>query len=222
MNAKGVKCFVYYPKTRIPKGKPHHYAWEKDYRLQGGLWGGPAEGLELKGRALELGCGNGKGLKSIRAGELHAIDVSKTACGLARKECPEAKVVCGDICFLPFPDEFFDFVVARHAFGHLSAEERRKAAAECLRVLKPGGKLFFKDFAVGDLRYGKGVQVEENTFRRGNNAWYHYFSLGEATELFKDFRGEYLELEESEKKFGVRKWVKAVYSKRSTGKKTKN
>lgn len=204
---------MYYPGTLIPKSKPHHYAWEKEYRRQGGLWAGSSERLELWGRVLELGCGNGKGLKSIFAGELHAIDVSETACGLARKECPGAKVVCGDFCLLPFPDGFFDFVVARHAFGHLSKKERKQAAAECLRALKAGGKLFFKDFAVGDMRYGKGEEVEENTFRRGNNAWYHYFSLGEATELFKDFREEYLELRESTKKFGVRKWVKAVYFK---------
>ncbi len=177
------------------------------------MWAGPSERLDLGGRVLELGCGNGKGLKSIGADELHAIDVSETACRLARKECPGANVVCGDFCSLPFPDGFFDFVVARHAFGHLSKTEREEAAAECLRVLKSGGKLFFKDFAVGDLRYGKGEEVEANTFRRGNNAWYHYFSLGEATELFKDFREEYLALGESTKKFGVRKWVKAVYFK---------
>jgi len=205
-----------YPNTHIPRNKPHHYAWEKEYGRQGALWVGPAERLELGGRVLELGCGNGKGLKSISADELYAIDVSENACALARKQRPNAEIVCCDCCSLPFQDGFFDFVVARHVFSHLSEAERKKAVAEARRVLKTGGRLLFRDFAVGDLRYGKGARVEEDTFRRGNNAWYHYFSLADARELFKGMVEECLVLETSEKKFGTRKHLKGIFKNRGT------
>ncbi len=174
--------------------RPHLYAWEKDYRIRGALWRGPFlsfsfwDFLPPGARVLELGCGDGKTLSALcGAGfEVTGIDVSPTAVKFAGKKTgKKARLIVGDVCKLPFRDNSFDAVIGVHVFDHLSQTERTSAANEATRVLKPGGLLFFQGFSVNDDRFGSGVEVEQNTFRRKNNVWYHYFSLEEVENLFR-------------------------------------
>ncbi|HII38410.1 TPA: class I SAM-dependent methyltransferase, partial [Candidatus Micrarchaeota archaeon] len=180
---------------------PHLRAWERDYRSRGKVWRGTTGFAppELKGRVLELGCGNGKTASALslsKGVELHAIDCSPTAVRL----CAElVKRVGGNACVreangleLPFEDGFFDAVVCFHYAGHLPANERVKAVGEAKRVLKRGGKLFFKEFGASDFRFGKGTQVENATFKRGNGVLTHYFSEEEVHGLFADFHEDSL------------------------------
>ena len=53
---------------------------------------------------------------------------------------------------LPFGDGSFDYVTAVHVLEHLTDEGLRTAAGEIMRVLRPGGYAFIRDFAPGDLR----------------------------------------------------------------------
>ena len=52
---------------------------------------------------------------------------------------PHVQVVTSLYC-LPYPDEFFDFVVSQAVLEHVS--EPRLAVEEMIRVLKPGGELY--------------------------------------------------------------------------------
>lgn len=194
------------------KRAPHLYAWEKDYRMRGSLWRGPFLGFDFSqiissgSKVLELGCGDGKTLAMlVSAGfNVTGIDVSPSAINLARKKVggKKARLFVGDVCNLPFSPNSFDAVVAVHVLDHLTAKERRKAAAECRRVLKKNGLLLFQGFSSRDLRFGQGKKVELRTFRRQNNIWYHYFTSGEVKKLFEGF--ELVELQEHcrERKLG--------------------
>lgn len=177
--------------------KHHQLAWEKDYAKRGSLWRGSSgfdPKLQTKSVVLELGVGNGKNLTAlVHAGyRVYAIDSSPTAIKmckeLLKKFKKKAVLKTEDCCELSFKKDFFDAVIAFHVLGHLSDAERKKAVKEILRVLKPGGVVFFKDFALRDMRYGKGMLVEKDSFRRGNNIWYHYFSDGEVKKLFSKFK----------------------------------
>ncbi len=53
-----------------------------------------------------------------------------------------------------------------------------------LRVLKPGGVLYFKDFSRNDFRYGKGTEVEPSSFLRGDGIITHYFESEDLVSLF--------------------------------------
>jgi SAM-dependent methyltransferase len=156
-------------------------SWQADYQMRGPRWGGASYLLPKipeTALILETGCGNGKTLRSLGPNAI-GIDISPTAVKLAG---PSALV--GDICSLPFKDAVFDIIFCWHVLGHLPASSRKTAADELLRVLKPGGFLYFKDFSRNDYRYGKGIEVEPSSFLRGDGIVTHYFELEEPLSLF--------------------------------------
>jgi len=155
--------------------------WQADYQMRGPRWGGASYLLPKipeTALILETGCGNGKTLRSLGPNAI-GIDISPTAVKLAG---PSALV--GDICSLPFKDAVFDIIFCWHVLGHLPVSSRKTAADELLRVLKPGGFLYFKDFSRNDYRYGKGIEVEPSSFLRGDGIVTHYFELEEPLSLF--------------------------------------
>ena len=156
-------------------------SWQTDYQTRGARWGGASYLLpEMPADALilETGCGNGKTLRSLRQGAI-GIDISPAAVRLAG---PSA--IVGDIRSLPFKDSVFDIIFCWHVLGHLSSLDRNTAAREMLRVLKPEGVVYFKDFSRNDFRYGKGTEVESSSFLRGDGIITHYFEPEELADLF--------------------------------------
>jgi SAM-dependent methyltransferase len=157
--------------------------WEREYASPDPLWRGPAPNtVPGEGRVLELGCGNGKTLSSLvrHSGEVIGLDHSINAL----RQCPPGpSLVRGDVLRLPFQDERFDTVLLHHVLQHLYADERELVIGEVRRVLRPGGILSIRTFSVRDMRFGKGEEVERNTFRRGNGLIYHYFEADELRAL---------------------------------------
>ncbi|OPY48675.1 MAG: hypothetical protein A4E49_03424 [Methanosaeta sp. PtaU1.Bin112] len=172
--------------------RPHLQAWEKDYISRGRLWGGAVVDLPAVPEGslvLELGCGDGKTLVALPGGcRVVALDVSSKALRLARSVRADAAFIQADAGCLPLRDSSFDAVFAFHVASHLLADARRALAAEAARVLKPGGRLFFRDFSDRDMRAGGGVEVEPATFRRGSGIFTHYFTEDEAVALFCGLR----------------------------------
>ncbi|MDQ1262805.1 MAG: hypothetical protein QG575_1986 [Euryarchaeota archaeon] len=170
----------------------HLKAWDKDYACRGRLWGGTVMDLPQlpeSSTLLELGCGNGKTLSALPSGgKIVALDVSLEALHLARRARADAHLILADAGCLPLQEKSFDAVFAFHVAGHLLASGRRALAREAARVLVPGGRLFFRDFCVQDMRAGQGEEVEPGTFRRGNGILTHYFAEDEVNELFYGLR----------------------------------
>lgn len=57
----------------------------------------------------------------------------------------------GDICDMPFKDNFFD--AATISFGIRNVDNRKRGIMEFYRVLKPGGQLVIMEFAYPDNRF---------------------------------------------------------------------
>lgn len=174
-------------------------AWERDYLRRGQLWGGAACGLPPfppGSLVLELGCGNGKSCISLAGQDISVVglDISPSAVVLCRRASKEEiPLLVADARILPFRDLSFDAVCAFHLVGHLEGAGRQTVAGEVVRVLKPGGKFYFRDFSVRDMRYGKGTEVEAGTFSRGDGIITHYFSGSEVGTLFSGLRSCALE-----------------------------
>jgi SAM-dependent methyltransferase len=96
--------------------------------------------LDRAGRALDLGCGNGRLSALIEADELTAADVSAAALQRARERLPEARIAELEPDEpLPFADGSFDLVVCIETLEHV--RDVQLFLSEIRRVLVPGGTL---------------------------------------------------------------------------------
>jgi SAM-dependent methyltransferase len=166
--------------------------WNENYLRRGRLWGGSASSLPplpRSSRILELGCGDGKTVSMLVQKGYHvtAVDFSRQAALLCRNACPHPDrvgIAIADVRQVPFRNESFDGIIASHITGHLDGAGRRQHACEVNRLLAPGGVMYFRDFSVGDFRFGKGEETEEGTFLKKNGITTHYFTDDEVRTLF--------------------------------------
>ncbi len=93
------------------------------------------------GPALEVGCGEGRIVRALRAGgyDIQGVDVSETLVEAARRADPDGRYTVADAAHLPFPDAAFILVVAFMSLQDI--DDLHGAIAEAARVLKPGGHL---------------------------------------------------------------------------------
>jgi SAM-dependent methyltransferase len=167
-------------------------AWEKEYLRRGAVWGGAVHHLPVLppgSHVLELGCGNGKTLSAMiqRNWDVTAIDFSACAARMSRMittRLGKGTVCIADAIRLPFCSLTFDAVFAIHLLSHLHSTDRIRAAEEAVRVLKPGGTLYFSGFSVEDFRSLKGSGAGQTTIRTGSGISTHFFCEGEVKDLF--------------------------------------
>ncbi len=91
-------------------------------------------------RALDLGCGDGRLTRELRASELVAADVSKVALERARRWLPGIRLAeLRSDEPLPFPDAAFDLVLCAETLEHV--RDVQLLLSEARRILRPGGTL---------------------------------------------------------------------------------
>jgi SAM-dependent methyltransferase/uncharacterized membrane protein YbhN (UPF0104 family) len=95
---------------------------------------------------LDAGCGQGWYVRRMRelGFEVDGIDASAGQVALAGKHVgPMGRVRVGSVLNVPVPPASYDFVYTINVLHHLaSVDEQRRAFAELLRILRPGGLLF--------------------------------------------------------------------------------
>ena len=170
--------------------------WDNEYSQNKNKWHKETTSLptiKRSAKVLELGVGNGKTLKAIlkhKPKEVTAIDFCKEAINLAKSNTlfKNIKFIKTDVRELPFKDNYFEIVVCYYTLNNLIEKDRIKAVSEIHRVLKPKGKIFFQDFAVGDFRQKeKNKAVEDNTIQNKSGIICHFSTKRELNILFKEF-----------------------------------
>ena len=97
-------------------------------------------GLGQAGRALDLGCGDGRLSTRLQAEELSAADVSPVALERARRRLRGARIVeLEPDAPLPFGDSEFELVLCAETIEHV--RDVQLFLSEIRRVLVPGGRL---------------------------------------------------------------------------------
>jgi len=191
----------------------HKDFWNREYKTSEhlALSSAPSEDLEkftrflereykrefLNGyaRVLDLGCGNGRNLIYLaQAYGMKGIgyDISDVAVEQARhasKGLPIAYEVRSIAEPLPLPDASQTFVLDMMTSHFLRRAEREALRAEIVRILRPGGWLFFKSFlADEDLNVKRLLREnpadEENAYIHPKIGVYEYVWTEEALHDF--------------------------------------
>lgn len=149
--------------------------------------------IPARSRVLDLGCGNGRNLVTIREAG-HAVvglDASRGLLGFAAK-AGSRHLVRGDAVALPFRDETFDAVHAVAAIHHMpTPEDRRQFLSEAHRVLHRGGVVLVSAWALEQSRFqDSDAQDRSVPWRRPDGSavqrFHHLFQAGELSSLATD------------------------------------
>lgn len=131
----------------------------------------PADKRERENlKILDLGCGGGRHVKLFaeQGFDVSGTDFSKEAVVQAEKMLKRfnlsAELQQSDMTSLPYEDNFFDGIVSFGVFYYADSAGMKKAIAELYRVLKKNGKALIQTRTTGDYRFGKGKEIEKNTF----------------------------------------------------------
>lgn len=133
------RIWIYSPVRPLFLGR-HVAQWRKRY------------GLRRNEKALEIGCGLGKGAQilvdRLEFSEVTAFDLEESLAHRAAKKLParlrsRIRLLVADAQSLPFPDDTFDAVVNFGIIHHVL--DWRACIREIARVLKPHGLFFFEE-----------------------------------------------------------------------------
>lgn len=113
-------------------------------------------------RILDVGCGRGEILKSMRelGWEVYGTELSAEAANLARQNVG-ATIFVGEVVDQHFPDQFFDCITLWHVYEHMY--DPRGMLAEIARIIKSGGLL-----VIGVHNYGSRMA------RFGGRHWFNF------------------------------------------------
>lgn len=105
------------------------------------------EELPRGAKVLEVGCGGGQMAAELlqRRGDLNltGLDLSPEQVARSQKRAPAGRFVEGSALALPFDDASFDGVFSIASIKHWP--DQRKGVSECVRVLRPGGRLIIAE-----------------------------------------------------------------------------
>ena len=123
-------------------------------------------------RALDYGCGTGANLLHLarRGMEMSGLEISDHALGVARQRLQEAGL-SADLqtgtpgARLPWPDGYFDAVVAWQVLCYNDWLSWRVAVKELDRVLRPGGVFIGATTAPGDISHAFSQPLGDHLYR---------------------------------------------------------
>ena len=111
-------------------------------------------------RALDVGCGSGYNTRLLldHGFEVTAIDISKRALDLCRREAPQARVAGVDVREgLPFSGDCFELIVADLSLHYFSWDMTNAIVKDVANSLVTGGLFAGRFNSTGDVNFGAGT-----------------------------------------------------------------
>jgi len=173
--------------------------WDKRFRDEGYVWGtSPSQTAEyaLKifrqngvKKILAPGSGYGRNTKlfSESGFDVTGIEISDVALEMAKEYDPQTKHYNGSVLDMSFDKNKYDAIYCFNVLHLFREKERRLCLQECADKLRDSGLMFFIVFSDRDPSFGKGQEVEKNTFESRPGRPVHYFTEDDLRDLFREF-----------------------------------
>ncbi|KAI8326237.1 methyltransferase-like protein 6-like protein [Martensiomyces pterosporus] len=173
---------------------------------------------EEKPVLLEIGCGVGNFVWPILDRNpdifVYACDFSPRAVGFVQANENYTEERCkAFVCDITkdrladtIPPHSVDIVSAIFVFSALPPEKQAAAVSNIVEILKPGGRILFRDYGIYDLaqlRFKSGHKLEDNLYVRQDGTLSYYFSTERLHSLFVEHGG----LDELANEYVVKKLV---------------
>ena len=173
--------------------------WEKRYGNEGKIWGDqPSKSAKIalkyfKSREIKSilvpGAGYGRNTKlfSENGYIVVGIEISSKAIQIARKFDKKSKFIELSVLDLESSGILYEAIYCFNTLHLFLEKQREKFLNNCFRLLKDRGYVFFVVFSEEEKSFGKGRQIEKNTFESKPGRPTHYFTEKDLIAHFKDF-----------------------------------
>ncbi len=162
--------------------------WDSRYHKEQKIWGeSPSRtarsALELFRRnnfkkLLVPGSGYGRNTRLFSSDgfEVTGVEVSNVAVEMARAFDPLSKFYSASVLDMSFLPDTYDAVYCFNTLHLFLKQNRRTCVDQCLEKVTGGGLLYFTVFSEKEPNFGKGREVEENTYESKPGRPAHYFT----------------------------------------------
>jgi SAM-dependent methyltransferase len=173
--------------------------WNKRFQNEGYVWGtSPSQTAKYAveifrkngvHKVLVPGSGYGRNTKlfSESGFDVTGIEISDAASQMAREYDPQTKTYNSSVIDMSFFNHQYDAVYCYNVLHLFREKERFLCLKECADKVKEGGLLFFTVFSEKEPSFGKGQEVEKNTFESRPGRPVHYFTEAELRHYFECF-----------------------------------
>jgi SAM-dependent methyltransferase len=133
------------------------------------------------------GYGRNSKLFSTSEFEVTGIEISKIAIELARNFDKNTRFFKGSVFSIPFSNNNYDAIYCFNVLHLFLKEDRFNFLRNCFNQLKAGGYIYFTVFSEKEQSFGKGRQIEHNTFESKPGRPTHYFTQNDLKKQFADY-----------------------------------
>ena len=173
--------------------------WEQRYKAEGKIWGEqPSKTAEhvLKlfqqagvRKLLVPGSGYGRNTRLFSGAgiQVTGIEISFEACRLAMSYDPATRVFNNSVLNMSFLPGKYDALYAFNVLHLFRQTDRNIFLMQCRKYVKSQKLMFFTVFSEQEESFGKGAEVEKNTFESKPGRPVHYFTETDLKEQLKYF-----------------------------------
>ena len=171
--------------------------WDRRFSSEGKIWGeSPSRTayqaldffrLYKVNKLLVPGSGYGRNTKLFSTSGFYVtgIEISQVACTLAHNFDPISQFYNASVLDMSFDTDIYDAIYCFNVLHLFLEQERGLFIQQCVSRLRDNGLLFFAVFSEKEPDYGKGKEVERNTFESRPGRPAHYFTEEDLKKHFK-------------------------------------
>ena len=115
------------------------------------------------------------------------IEISEVAYNIAKEYDRKTQFILGSILEMPFNEDLYDAIFCYNTLHLFLREDRIKILEKCFKQLRTNGFIFFTVFSDKEKSFGKGKEIEKNTFESKPGRPTHYFSEQDLIKHFKAY-----------------------------------